>query len=347
MTIDAQLISNFEDLSDDIIISIIEYLSLEDFITIFGKLNSRLACIIFDHPWTHHQLNIQIMDDKTLKSKLDFIENMKLTSRISSINIRPFSIYRSIEIFHQYKSLDNFMNLRALSLNNITLEETESIFTSENLSKLIYLTRLHINFSFGVESNDYSLRLERLISKILLHPSLRHCIIHTARSIDFSQIESSSPVEYLDIDCCSFQSLYTLFEFTPSLRHLTASITIPSESRIQKISIPPLLNSIKLYLSICAFDDLTIFLKRFPKLQKLNIITYSVIESSTFTSSWFKLITEYLPALIKFKRESNVALENIEEYMESFRWPNGWQLEEKSVPNGANYSRITIINIRY
>jgi hypothetical protein len=102
-----------------------------------------------------------------------------------------------------------------------------------------------------------------------------------------------------------------------------------------------------LILSVPAFDDLTIFLEKFPKLQKLHIITYSVIEPSTYTSSWFTLVTEHLPALIKFKREGNVALENIEEYMESFHWPNGWQLTEKSVPNGTNYSRITIINIRY
>jgi hypothetical protein len=287
------------------------------------------------------------MDDKTLKEKLNFIENMKLISRISSINIRPFSIYHSIETFNQYNSLENFVNLKALSLNNITLEEAESIFNSDNLSKLIHLTRFHIIFSFGVESNDYASRLEHLMSKILLHPSLRHCIIHTARPVDFIQIQSSSSVEYLDINCCSFQSLNTLFEFTPSLRHLTATIAIPSELRIQKISIPPLLNSVKFILSIPAFDDLTIFFKRFPKLQKLNIITRSVIEPLTYTSSWFDLITEHLPALTKFKRESNVALENIEEYMKSFHWPNGWQLKEKSIPNGTNYSRISILNIRY
>jgi len=123
MMIETKLITNFEDLSDEIIISIIEYLPLEDFITTFGKLNSRLASIIFDHPWTHHQLNIQTIDDNNLKKKLDFIENMNLISRISSINIRPFSIYHSIETFNKYNSLDNFVNLRALSLNHITLEE--------------------------------------------------------------------------------------------------------------------------------------------------------------------------------------------------------------------------------
>lgn len=117
------MMTTFEDLSDEIIISIIEYLPIEDFITMFGKLNSRLAYIIFDHPWTNHHLNLQMIDSKTLQEKLDFIQNMKLTSKISSFNIRPFSIFRTIETFNTNSSIDNFVGLRALSLNNITLDE--------------------------------------------------------------------------------------------------------------------------------------------------------------------------------------------------------------------------------
>jgi len=209
------------------------------------------------------------------------------------------------------------------------------------------LTRLRIIFSLRIEQNDYCLRVEQLIAKILVHPSLRHCIIHTARSLDFSQIQSPSPVEYLDIDYCSFQSLYTLFEYTPHLRHLIATIALTSESETKQISTFPLLNSLKLNLSIPDFDHLPIFFEKFPKLQKLHIVTYSVIEPLTFSSSWFKLIAENLPGLIKFKRESNVPLENIDEYIESFHWSNGWKLKEKSVPNGSIYSRMTVINTRY
>jgi hypothetical protein len=117
--------THFEDLSDEIVISILEYLTLEDFSAIFGQLNSRFVCLIYDHPWTQHQLNLQKINDNDLRKKLDFIKNMKLTSRISSIHIRPFSIYHSIETFNQFNSIDNFINLRALSLNNITLEEVD------------------------------------------------------------------------------------------------------------------------------------------------------------------------------------------------------------------------------
>jgi hypothetical protein len=63
------------------------------------------------------------MDDQALQKKLDFIEEMKLTSKISSVHIRPFSMYKSIETFNQYKAIDNFVNIQALSLNNITLAE--------------------------------------------------------------------------------------------------------------------------------------------------------------------------------------------------------------------------------
>ncbi|CAF4753212.1 unnamed protein product, partial [Rotaria sp. Silwood2] len=338
--------AKFEDLSDEVIISIIEYLSLEDFISIFGKLNTRLAYIIFDHPWTQHRLYFQTIDDNTLKKKIDFIENMKLITRISLIKIRPFSIFRSINTFNQYKPLSNFVNLQALSLNNITLGEAELIFTSECLSKLNNLTHLCIIFSFGIEQINYCQRFESLISKILIHPSLQYCTIHTARCLEFSQLQSSSSIEYLDIDYCSFQSLYTLMKFTPCLRHLTATIAIISEIKSEQISIPSLLNSLKLKLCIPLFDELTDFLEKFSKLQKLNIITYSINEPIKSTSSWFTLITEYLPALTQFKRESNGAIENIASYIELFHWPNGWQLKEKRTPNGSNYSRITSLNTR-
>ena len=221
------------------------------------------------------------------------------------------------------------------------------IFTQENLSKLAHLTRLQVWFSYGVEQEDYHVRLERVIAQILGHASLRHCILRTARPVDFTQVESPSSVEYLKIDCCSFQSLYTLFEFTPALQHLTATIIVYDESKIQKISFAPLLNSVQLELVIPAFDDLTLFLKRSPKLRKLNVITHSVVEPLTYTSSWSQLITEHLPALIKFKREGNVVVENIEEYMQAFHWPNGWRFEEKNSPNGKNFARITITNTRY
>ena len=213
--------------------------------------------------------------------------------------------------------------------------------------ELISLTRLRIIFSFGVEQTDYNLRLERLLAQILLQSSLRHCIIQAARSLNFTELQSSSSVEYLAIDYCSFQSLYTLFEFTPVLRHLTANIAVHSESKIHKISLPILLNSVKLNFSILAFTDLTLFLKRLSKLRKVHLITQSIIEPLTDASLWFPFITEYLPALIKFKRESNVRLENSEEYIQAFRWPNSWHLEEKCVANGKNYSRITITNTRY
>jgi hypothetical protein len=154
-------------------------------------------------------------------------------------------------------------------------------------------------------------------------------------------------VIYLDIDSCSFQSLYTLFQFTPNLRQLTARIAVTDQLNNEQILTFPLLNSLTIILSIPAFDDLTILLEKFPKLQKLHVVTHSVIEPLTYTSSWFKFITEHLSALTKFKREANVALENIATYIESFHWPNGWKLEETRDPNGLNYSRVTVINTRY
>lgn len=202
-------------------------------------------------------------------------------------------------------------------------------------------------FSFGVEQDDYANRLERIIARIFIHPSLRHCILHLARTVNFTELQSKSSIEYLLINYCSFQSLYTLFEFTPVLQHLTATIAMQSDSKIHKVSLPTQLNSVKLNLSIPAWTELQLFLKRLPKLRKVHLTTESIIEPLTSVSTWFTFITDSLPALIKFQRQSNVRLENIEEYLQAFRWPNGWHFDEKNSPNGKNYSRITVINTRY
>jgi hypothetical protein len=116
-------VTTFEDLSDDIIIFITEYLFLEDFVSIFGKLNVRLAFIIFDHPWIRYQLVIQNIDNTFLRKKIAFLEETDLKSSISSIIIRPYSICRSIEIFTQSSPIDMFVNLQAFSLTNVTLDE--------------------------------------------------------------------------------------------------------------------------------------------------------------------------------------------------------------------------------
>lgn len=210
-----------------------------------------------------------------------------------------------------------------------------------------YLNRIRLLFFYGVEQENYTNRFERLIARILVHPSLRHCTLHTAQTINFTELQSSSSIEYLLIDYCSFQSLYTLFEFTPLLRHLTVTIAMASESKIQKISLPAQLNSVKIYFSISSWNDLQLFFKRLPKLRRVHLITQSIIEPLTSVSTWSSFINESLPALTQFQRESNVLLEHIEEYLQAFRWPNGWHMKEKSTGNGKNYSRVHIINTRY
>ena len=126
MTIISRLVTVFEDLSDETIISITEYLVLENFITSFANLNSRLTYLVFDHPWTFRQINIRTMDKIAIQKKIAFIDNMKLQSNISSIAIQPYSIYRSIDIFNQLSPIYNYVNLKTLSLNNITLDEVSS-----------------------------------------------------------------------------------------------------------------------------------------------------------------------------------------------------------------------------
>lgn len=209
------------------------------------------------------------------------------------------------------------------------------------------LTRLSIIFSYVINGDDFSERFELVIANILIHPSLRHCSIDSTKVLDFTKLKSTSFVQNLTVNFCSYQALSTLLQFTPFLRHLTAEIGAFNELKSQSKSIPVSLTSLTLKLGVSNYDDLMSFLQNFSKLHKLNIITFSVTEPLTVTSSWFKFINEYLPSLTLFRRESNIVLGDVNTYLESFHWPNGWKLQVKSAPKGTAFSRITIVNTRY
>ena len=172
--------------------------------------------------------------------------------------------------------------------------------------------------------------------------------MHSSRLLDFSEMQPlSSSVEYLEMQHCSISSLNTLLNFLPHLRYLGATVMMVSPSRELEAGkwcvMHPLLNSIKLKLINQSSDVLTHFLGRFQNLRKLQIIARSVIDDSMNGSSWFAFITKSLPALIKFKLESSVALWNIDEHLQSFAWPNRRCLQEKTALKESNYSCIKVV----
>ena len=225
------------------------------------------------------------------------------------------------------------------------------MFTEDCLSELVHLAHLRIIFSRQIEQNDGRLRFERLLPRILTHSPLRTCTIHASQPLEFSQMQSPSPVEYLDIDYCSFQSITTLFEFTPCLRHLRVTIVetpLPKEEKLSTFrQAPPLLISLKLNLNIQSSDALTDFLKLFSKLEKLSIVSYLYIERS-IDNSWFPFINEHLPELNSFQWESPVLLQkNGTAQHQSFNCPKSWNLQEKTVPINDYYSRMKVLIVSH
>jgi len=209
------------------------------------------------------------------------------------------------------------------------------------------LTRLNLIFSIVQSEDDYQNRLEIIIAKILRHSSLERCYIESARAVYFSEVNSPVEIQYFNINYTNFESLYRLFQYTPKLRHLTAKIAIHNESKIENLSVPATLRSLKIILSYPAFDDLKKLLENLSKLEKFHLITHSINEPPTMTSSWSQLINDYLRGLTQFRREANVPIEQIETYMQAYHWTNGWKFQEKTSPHGSTYSRVCISNIRY
>lgn len=201
---DVQYRDCFEDLSNEVIYELFDYLSFHDISLAFGNINSRLQNLIDSYP---HYVNLEQQkqtDDLLLpryihslrinaRYQLAFIDYSKITSLQNLIvaNITPFHILHLI--------------------NNISLEDLEYLY----LGVCFYNDR-------------YDQQLKEIQQKILSLGglSLKKCVFRMELCADIDQlpIELSS-LEYLRIDGCkNIWMVNKLLDRMPNLRSLYVSI---------------------------------------------------------------------------------------------------------------------------
>jgi hypothetical protein len=229
-----------DDLSNDLLLEIFDYLSFNDILRSFGNLNIRFNKLIEDYP---HCINLQFDHESP-----DHIRSLKLTA----------SYQLSLLFSFQHSQLSS---LRAIRLSNLTSLE------------YIYLGVC----SFDQLANTIKMRSSIQTQVLTLSQyRLRRCHFKDKLSVVIDELpETLFALEYLQVVAChDFYMLSELLSRTPNLKSLDVStmeiVQKPLFSLVCHIT----------YLSLrphmqCSVEELTTFFRQCcPYLSKLIVQLY-------------------------------------------------------------------------
>ncbi len=294
-------VTHFEDLSNDLIYEIFEYIDAYHIYEGFFNLNTRFQNLLINST-VPIKINISSLSKSTFQSYYThFI--MPNKHRIKSLHLsNPFTIdffFSSTEDILKCSRLETLIlhNIEPKCLENLLLR----LISSPNLSSLVVC--------FGYDSNKNT-----LYNLILQLPVLKYCKIFL-NDIEFGMVfrdarksilplpfstNKFSPIEHLVInDSCGFNEIIPILSYVPQLRRL--SINYLSEVYNQKTEISPIvlnnLTHLSLTMGSLRFDQFEQFIKNlFNALQVLHITT-KYHTAYLDADRWEQLILSHMPHL--------------------------------------------------
>ncbi len=207
-------ISIFEDLSNELIYEIFEFLDFHYAYQSFYNLNVRFRNL-FVYSNLPIKINISCISKFAFHRYLTHIIAPH-TDRIQSLRLsNPFSTYMSLLLF---PLMTNFIRLKSLTINNIEADYIGEVV--DQLSSLPVLSSLLIT------SNDYIKYQNNIYQKIFGLPKLKYChmSIETRQELHPLRISTKefSPIEHLVINNkVSLNQLGSLLSYVPQLRRLS------------------------------------------------------------------------------------------------------------------------------
>jgi hypothetical protein len=291
-----QSITCFEDLSNELLCEIFDYLHGYGLYKEFSNLNSRFEQLL-------HSSSV-LFKPRFYLFKNDQVMNM--FKQFMFLNRHQiFSIYVTFILQESYFFSSFLFDSSFDCLESIFFKDIQSdtlIPVLNNLSSLPHL------FSLTIETSNVEEAINDIYRLIFVLPKLKYYRIsfsgnHHSITLPMAMNNQFSPIEYLVIDhYCSLNELSSLISYTPQLRRLTLHKTTTNDSNITILSSITLANLKSIYLDLCqtTFNELEIFItKIFPNLKSLFIIGS---EDITFLDAyrWEQLILNYFPQLEKF-----------------------------------------------
>ncbi|CAF0880615.1 unnamed protein product [Rotaria sordida] len=195
----------FEDLSNELIYELFDYLSFHDIIFSFDKLNKRFQNLIDNYS---HYVNLQQHTDDNILSLPKHIHSLKINARYQL----------------QFINFSNIFLLHYLILSNVSIFDLFHIFNTLSLKNLEYIY-------LGACPDYHRYQHEKLAEiqqKILLlgELKLKKCVFRMKLFVNINQLPMNLfSLEYLRIDGCeNILIVNNLLNHMPNLKFLHVSI---------------------------------------------------------------------------------------------------------------------------
>jgi len=284
--------TKFEDLPNEVIYEMFDYLDICHVFESFFYLNTRFQYLLINCP-----LILKVDLSCISKSRFEDCCTYLIQPNIHQIISFHFSNPLTIDLFVSLFCLNSsFIKLESVVFNQINFEKLESILINFSLLPRLY----SLTISNNIEVCDSS-RIYHLIFNL---PVLKYCIISPkfyGGSLSlYPAKDGNSSIEYLSINRhCSLNQFLTLLSYTPKLRRLSnLSISETGDTNLNNLSmICQKLIHISLKLWRMSFESFKyLSSKLFIHLEILNICTRAD-DYYLIAERWEQLIINSMPNL--------------------------------------------------
>ncbi|CAF3373823.1 unnamed protein product [Rotaria socialis] len=309
-----RLTTSFEDLSNEILYEIFDFLDGYNIYETFSKLNARFECLITN---SSHLLkfNFSIVSKTTFAHRLAHIV-IPNTHRIVSLSLsNPFII----DYFLDLCSIDfSFIRLEALSLHGIESQRLVYLLTTLTSAPCLHSLSLTVLDAISDLDCVYRLILRRSAlkyAKLSFEQGGQNSLaIRTA-----NEQEPTSNIEYLIIDnFVDGDDLIALLSYTPKLRRLSCFNDLFIRLKQPKLSfVSPSLTHVNLYTTD-EFDYFETFLLNICfHLQVLRVSHHGMMDILD-ANRWQQMIENSMSHLKRFELLSDTDLGDDDSYQDYY-----------------------------
>ncbi|CAF3519024.1 unnamed protein product [Rotaria sp. Silwood1] len=302
------IITCFEDLSNEILYEIFDFIDNYDIYEIFSNLNNRFNYLII-HSCLPLKLNFSYLSKTTFEYRCNTI----LIPNIHRIISLQFSNHLLIDYFFTSYTLDSsFKRLEALILLNTKSDNLISILKTLNLLPCLY--------SLTITSIEKIQSPNDIFSLIIRLPVLIYCKLSFELWNQYINLSLNnneySPIKYLIIDTkYNLDQLNDFLIHIPNLNYLSCKISTLNSKQINISIISNNLIKLCLKLEDTSFDEFEYFISYFShQLKILRLYTQRDIEYLN-ADRWEQLILCQMSNLHRFDFHHQIITdENILDY---------------------------------
>ncbi|CAF1505881.1 unnamed protein product, partial [Rotaria sordida] len=284
--------THFEDIPNEIIYDIFEFLDVHHMYTTFFNINIRFQNLLTDSNFPI-KINLSLTSRSTFEHQYKHIIMLN-KHRISSLRLS--NLFTIDMIFSPIRIVSKFIRLKTLHINNIQSKYVEKLL--KYLACLSYLSSLIIIVVDCVENKN------KLYRRIFRLPVLKYCKVKMTKFVESEPlsiaINKYSSIEHLVINNgCYLHELISLLSYAPqlcrlSLHDLYGTFIEQTESHSIVFNY---LTHISIKKTNMTFDELELLIRNhFPQIQSLYF-SRNFDDEFLNANRWERFISSYMSQL--------------------------------------------------